>query len=82
MAEEGGTSSGFSYNYNGNNAKQQLGPGVQNIVCSGIMAYFFYKYGWKNPDLENTGTCWAKDGQDVGTAIDIPGSSGYEEVSK
>ena len=24
---------------------------VLSIIVNGVMAYFFYTYGWKNPDL-------------------------------
>ena len=24
---------------------------VFNLIVNGVMAYFFYTYGWKNPDL-------------------------------
>ena len=66
-------------NYSGSNSKQQLVPGLSNIICSSIFAYFFYKYGWNNPDLAITGTCWATDANEVGSSIDL--GSGYKNVS-
>ena len=42
------------------------------IVVNGVMAYFFYVYAWKNPDLAKHGDCWAGDGNDNGSLIDPP----------
>ena len=32
---------------------------VFNLIVNGVMAYFFYTYGWKNPDLAEHDDCWA-----------------------
>ena len=49
------------------------------IAINGVLAYFFYTYAWKNPDLARHPDCWAVDNDDNG----FPGklTDDYKNVS-
>ena len=42
---------------------------IFNLVINGVLAYFFYQYAYRNPDLAEHGSCWAADGEDNGSPV-------------
>ena len=52
--------------YDIDNPKHQGPTACCNLVIHSVMLYFFYTYGWKNPDLDDHGDCWAVDDKDLG----------------
>ena len=41
------------------------GMGCYNLLCNGILAYFFYTYAYNNPDAATQGQCFASDSSDT-----------------
>ena len=56
--------------------KPSLGGGICNMGVNGIMAFFFYRYSFQNPD---SGSCWAIVGDQRAKKEESPG---YTDVSE
>ena len=56
--------------------KPSLGGGLCNMTVNGVLAFFFFRYSFMNPDV---GSCWAMVGKDTAKGSDTPG---YTEVSE
>ena len=65
--------------YDANDPKHTGPSACCNLIVAGIMSYFFYTYGWDNPDLEKHGNCYARDDSDIGIGIN---GDGYDNISK
>ena len=46
------------------------------MVVNGVLAFFFFRYSFQNPD---SGTCWAILGKEAAKGADTPG---YTDVSE
>ena len=67
-------------NYSAENPKNAISGACCNIITQGVMAGFFAKYAFENPDVEKRGNCWANEDTNFGTPR-LDGSE-RENVSK
>ena len=58
---------------------QLIFAGTYNIVVNSVYAYFFFTYGWNNPDIAKNGSCWATNANSIGSSVEL--DDRYNNVS-